>query len=90
VCVESRELQHLDVIEDLLQGVRARVLLKTEAVGKLRRNRPSNLLKGKCREVVVRSRGEASRVDEAVKEFRGETLFSFRGLHKEERMVKIL
>jgi hypothetical protein len=28
VCAESRELQHLDVLEDLPQGVRARVLSK--------------------------------------------------------------
>jgi hypothetical protein len=44
-------------------------------VEKLRRNRPSSLLKVKCREVAVRSRREASQVCEAVKESCGEILF---------------
>jgi hypothetical protein len=45
-------------------------------VEKLKRIRPSSLLKVQCREVVVRSRREASQVGEATKESRGEIHFS--------------
>jgi hypothetical protein len=46
-------------------------------VEKLRRNRPLNSLKAKCREVVVGSRKEASQVGERANESRGETFLYF-------------
>jgi hypothetical protein len=45
-------------------------------VEKIRRNRPSSLLKVNCREAAIRSRREASQVGEAAEESRGEILFS--------------
>jgi hypothetical protein len=51
--------------------------LKIEVVEKLRRNRPLNSLKAKCREAAVRSRGEASQACKKAKESCGETHFHF-------------
>jgi hypothetical protein len=46
-------------------------------VEKLRRSRPSNSLKDKCREAAIGSSREASQVGEQVNESRGETLLHF-------------
>jgi hypothetical protein len=66
-------LQHLDVVEGLPQGVRARVFSEgLEVVGKLRKDRPSNLLKdsaGKlCLEVGKKRRKFACRWTSSVEE----------------------
>jgi hypothetical protein len=48
------ELQHLDVVEGLSQGVHARVFLKDlKVVGKAQEDRPSILVEGQCREAVT-------------------------------------
>jgi hypothetical protein len=64
--------------------------LKIEVVEKLRRNRPLNSLKDKCREAAVESRREASQVGEQVNESRGETLLHFVDSQRGERTVEIL
>jgi hypothetical protein len=70
-------LQHLDKVEDLPQGVRAKFLLSNLRIGrKLRRSRPSNSSKDKCREVVVEIRGSVAGW-RASNESRGETLLYF-------------
>jgi hypothetical protein len=48
-----------------------------EVVENLRRNRPLNSLKDKCREVAIGSRRKVSQVGERANESRGETLFYF-------------
>jgi hypothetical protein len=59
-------------------------------VEKLRRNRPLNSLKGKCREAAMESLREASQVGERANESRGETLLHFVESSKGERTVEIL
>ena len=51
--------------------------LKTEVMENLRRSRPSNSLKGKCREASMESLRKPSQVAEQVNESRGETLLHF-------------
>jgi hypothetical protein len=58
-------------------------------VEKLRRNRPLNSLKAKCREVAVGSRRKASQVDERANESRGETLLYFAEFSRGEWTDKI-
>jgi hypothetical protein len=83
-------LQHLDVVEGLSQGVRGRSSLKDlRFVNKLRRSRPSNSLKDKCREAAMESLREASLVGERVNESRGEILLHFES-SKDERMDEII
>jgi hypothetical protein len=58
-------------------------------VENLRRNRPLNSLKAKCREVVIGGRRKASQVGERAKESRGETLLYFVESSRGERTDEI-
>jgi hypothetical protein len=57
-------------------------------VEKLRRSRPSNSLKDKCREAAIESLREASQVGEQVNESRGETLLHFVEFQRENGRSK--
>jgi hypothetical protein len=59
-------------------------------VEKLRRNRPLNSLKAKCREATVGSRRKVSQFGELANESRGEMLLHFAESSKGERTVEIL
>jgi hypothetical protein len=63
--------------------------LKTKFVEKLRRNRPLNSLKGKCREVVVGSLREVSQVGERANESHGKKLLPFVESSKGKRTDEI-
>jgi hypothetical protein len=66
------------------------LFLKTKVMEKLRRNRPSNSLKVKCREATVESQREASQVGERANDSRGEKLLRFAESSKGERTDEIL
>jgi hypothetical protein len=72
-------LQHLDEVEDLPQGVHAKVPSKDlRIVRKLGRSRPSTSWKDKCRERPVEDLEEASQVGERTNTSRGEDTSVFR------------
>jgi hypothetical protein len=84
-------LQHLDVIEDLPQGVCAGSSQKDlRSRRKLRRSRPSNSLKDKCRGVFVECSKEASQVGEQTMSLVERHCFLFVDFHKEERTDEII
>jgi hypothetical protein len=70
--------------------VRAIVLRGVGKVASLRRDRPSNSLKDKCREAAMESLGEASQVGERANDSREETFSHPMDLRREERMAEIL
>jgi hypothetical protein len=67
-----------------------KVPLKESEWKNLRRNRPLNPLKAKCREVAVGSRRKASQVGERANESRGETLLSSQNPQGENGRTKSL
>jgi hypothetical protein len=86
-----KRLQHLDIVEDFPQGVRAGSSQKDLRRGrKLRRSRPSNSSKDKCREVAVKRSKEASQVGEKTTSLVERHFFLFVDFHKEERMDEII
>jgi len=90
VCRVKR-LQHLDVVEDLPQGVRAGSSQKDLRRGrKFSRIRPSNSLKVKCRGVAVKRLKEASQVGEKTTSLVERHFFLFVDFHKEEWMDEII